>query len=83
MTSKTGKFKYFERRFGVIAIKKGFIKKDDLMESLAIQVEEELKYGDHRQVGEIMLEKDVMTASQIEEVVREIFRYRKLAPKDD
>ena len=83
MTSKIGKFKHYERRFGVIAIKKGFIKKDDLIESLTIQVEEDLKDGDHRQIGEILLEKDIMNASQIEEVVRDIFRHRKLVPKDE
>jgi predicted N-acyltransferase len=74
MEEPTGKIEYYEKRFGMIAIEKGFITIDDLLKALSIQINENLKKERHRLIGEILLEMDIMTADQIEAVARDIFR---------
>jgi hypothetical protein len=74
MVKKPGKIKKYEKRFGLIAIEKGFISDDDLIKALIIQVKEEIEEGRHRLIGEILLDMGVMSGKQIEEVLIEIFR---------
>ena len=76
MAKKTGKIKQYEKRFGVIALDKGFITADDLIRALTIQANENIKKGRHRLIGEILLGMDLMSAKQIEEVVSTIIRER-------
>lgn len=57
------------KRFGVIAIEKGFIKKSQLIEALELQAEENIAAGRHRLIGQILLENGYMTEAQIEEVL--------------
>ena len=76
MAKKTGKIKQYEKRFGVIALEKGFITADDLIKALTIQAKENIKKGRHRLIGEILLGMDRMSAKQIEEVVSTIIRER-------
>lgn len=65
----------YERRFGSIAIDKGFITLDGLIKALVIQVEEEILKGTHRLIGEILFELNIMTAIQIKEVLKEMFKH--------
>ena len=58
-----------ENRFGVIAIKRGFITPEQLCEALTTQVMEELKGTKRHLIGEILLEKGHITTDQIYEVV--------------
>ena len=44
------------------------------MDALKIQVEEDLKYKTHRLIGEILMDRDCITAQQIQEVLGDIFR---------
>jgi hypothetical protein len=74
MVKKLGKIAQYDKRFGLIAIEKGFITDDDLIKALIIQVKEENENGRHRLIGEILLDMDVMSDRQIEEVLMEIFR---------
>lgn len=74
MTDKPGNIEHFEKQFGIIAIEKGFIKPDMLIEALKTQVEEDIEYKTHRLIGEILMEKDYITASQIQEVLNSIFK---------
>jgi hypothetical protein len=76
MAKKPGKIERYERRFGVIALEKGFITADDLIKALSIQADENIKKGRHRLIGEILLGMDRMSAKQIEEVVSTIIRER-------
>ncbi len=62
--------------FGLIAIKKGFITEEDLIKALSVQVREDVEFGTHRQVGEILLDLDIMNANQIEEVIKETIECR-------
>ena len=68
------KIEYYEKRFGLIAIEKGFITPEELITALRIQIGEDIEYGTHRQIGEILLDLDIMNANQIEEVVKSIFK---------
>jgi hypothetical protein len=58
-----------EDRFGVIAIKLGFITPEQLCEALTTQVLEELEEKKRRLTGEILLEKGYITTDQIYDVV--------------
>ena len=51
MADKPGKIEHYEKQFGIIAIEKGFITTENLIETLKIQVEEEIEYKTHRLIG--------------------------------
>ena len=56
-------------RFGVTAIKKGFITKDQLLEALGIQIEDELKGMELRLIGSILYGMNYLTVEKINEVL--------------
>ena len=56
-------------RFGVVAVKSGFITPEQLIEALTIQVLEELKGDKRRLIGKILYEKGYLTMPQIAEVL--------------
>jgi len=58
-----------EKRFGVVAVQKGFITPDQLFKALKVQVQDDLEQGDHRLLGEILQGEGVMTWTQIGEVL--------------
>jgi len=59
----------FDIRFGALAIAKGFINSDQLVEALKVQVHENLKQSKHRLIGEILRDEGHITTSQIKEVL--------------
>lgn len=63
---------HLERRFGIAAVKKGFITADQLIEAQSTQIIEELEMSRHRLIGEILLEKQYLTAGQIKEVLKSL-----------
>jgi hypothetical protein len=71
---KPKKIEHYEKRFGIIAIEKGFITPDDLVKAWTIQVNEDIGNRPHRLLGEIFFELGLMTDKQVEEVLSEIFR---------
>lgn len=73
MSDKPGKIEHYEKQFGIIAIEKGFITADNLIETLKIQVEEEIQYKTHRLIGEILLDKGYINPTQIQEILDSIF----------
>ena len=56
-------------RFGQIAVESSFINEAQLAEALTSQVRMELNGQGRRLLGEILFEKEWMTASQIEQVM--------------
>lgn len=56
-------------RFGVTAVKNGFINREQLFEALKIQLAGDLKGIKHRLIGEILLVKEYITESQIDKVI--------------
>ena len=67
-----GKMKivHLDKRFGVIALEKGFVTADQIVDALKTQVEEDLSLGNHRLIGRILLEKQIITLSQLDEILR-------------
>lgn len=64
-------------RFGQIAVEFGFITRTQLGEAIICQVKEELHGRGHRLLGQILFEKEWMSAPQIDQVLTELFsRFR-------
>jgi hypothetical protein len=61
---------HLEKRFGVIAIDKGYCSAEQFIEALKIQVMEDITKGKHRLVGRILLEQGVIDLQQINEVLQ-------------
>lgn len=74
MTEKAKDSGLFPVRFGLIAIRKGFVTQEHLIKALEIQVLEEIEFGRHRNVGEILSSQDIISTDEIEEVLRDISR---------
>jgi hypothetical protein len=72
MSSMPDDFNTCERRFGDIAIEKGFITANDLAEALKIQVQEEFECQDRRLIGQILFGRENMTVGQIKKVLAEL-----------
>ena len=60
---------HLEKRFGVIAVEKGYCSAEQFIEALKIQVMEDFNKGKHRLVGRILLEQGVMNLEQINDVL--------------
>jgi hypothetical protein len=60
------------KRFGTIAIEKGFINKEQLLKALEIQANENVGGGQHRLIGQILLEEGSISEAQIEDVLKVI-----------
>ncbi len=60
---------FAEKRFGVVAIEKGFISMDQLLEGLEIQIDEDIEQGECRVIGAILVEKGYMNLSQVQETL--------------
>lgn len=73
MNDNPGNIDRYEKQFGIIAVEKGFISAENLIESLKIQVEEETLFKTHRLIGEILLDKGYITPVQIQTVLDDIF----------
>ncbi|UCB48121.1 MAG: hypothetical protein JSW56_13340 [Deltaproteobacteria bacterium] len=59
-----------ERRFGIVAVEKGFISPEQLREALEIQVTENIEKKKHRFIGTILVDQGYMKHSQISEVLK-------------
>lgn len=70
-----------ETRFGVVAVDKGFIKAEQLIEALRIQVLGDLEQNEHKLIGTILLEMGLLTNEQVDEVIKELVKKRKSEEK--
>ena len=59
-----------DKRFGAVAIDKGFITLENLIEAMKIQILENLDGSDHRLIGQILWEKGYIKTEQINEVLK-------------
>jgi hypothetical protein len=59
-----------EKRFGTLAVQKGFITADQLFEAIEIQVKEDMEAGKHRLIGTILFEHGFITVLQIDTVLK-------------
>lgn len=61
---------HFEKRFGMVAVEKGFVTSEQVVEAIAIQVEENVDQKKHRFIGTVLVELGYMRHSQIQEVLK-------------
>lgn len=66
-----------DQRFGTIAVKKGIITQEQLMQAFRIQIAENIEQGRHRLIGAILLEQGHMTMQQIDEVIGMFGKHKK------
>jgi len=59
----------YVKRFGAIAVEKGYISIEELIEALAIQVKDEIELGSHRLLGSILFEKDLISGDELQDVI--------------
>ena len=64
--------KKIDKRFGVIAVEKGFITTDQLFDAIKIQLLEEIGNSNHRLIGEILQDKGYLSQLQVKEVLKSI-----------
>jgi len=62
------------RRFGTIAVKKGFISADQIKEAFMEQLDDNLNGREHRLIGTILFEKELITWDQVNIVLKELFK---------
>jgi len=63
-----------DKRFGTVALEKGFINKAQLLEALKAQIEEELDQGKHRRIGAILHSLGYLPEEHAMEILRAIRR---------
>lgn len=61
-----------EKRFGFIAVEKGYINADQLLEAMMIQLKENLERWEHRLLGKILFDLGYMNSDQVREVLEEM-----------
>lgn len=66
--------KRIQKRFGTVAVEKGFITADQLVKALAIQTHKNVEKGKHRLLGRILADQGVNTDSQIDEILESMTR---------
>ena len=59
-----------EKRFGVLAVEKGFVSPEQIQEALEIQVTENIEKKKHRFIGTILVEQGHLKHSQTSEVLK-------------
>jgi hypothetical protein len=59
-------------RFGIVAVGKEFITVGQLLEAMAVQIEEDVGRKEHRPIGEILLSMGYMNPPQVKEVLTEM-----------
>jgi hypothetical protein len=62
------------RRFGTIAVKKGIVTPEQVKEAFMEQLDDDLNGREHRLIGTILFEKNLITWDQVDEVLRDLFK---------
>ncbi|MFH0731146.1 MAG: hypothetical protein V2B19_32980 [Pseudomonadota bacterium] len=66
--------KDLDRRFGNIAMEKGFVTIEQLVHAITIQVMEEVEKGIRKLIGNILNEQGQISEAQMEEVLKELMK---------
>jgi formate dehydrogenase maturation protein FdhE len=64
------------KRFGVLALSKGFINVEQIIEALTIQLRENIEHKKNRPIGQILLELGYINTQEIEELLEPKFEQR-------
>jgi len=57
------------KRFGTIAVNKGYISEDQLIKAFAMQAKQNVLEGKHRLLGQIFVEEGFLTNAQVDEIL--------------
>ena len=79
MSKMSEKKMHYVKRFGAIAVDKGYISIEELIEALAIQVKDETEHGSHRLLGSILFEQDIITADELQDVIDSVLNRNAVA----
>ena len=60
---------YDEKRFGVVAVERGFVTIEQVAEAMKVQIIEDMGKGTHRLIGAILLEQGLLDDAQLNEVL--------------
>lgn len=60
---------HLEKRFGLIAVEKGYVEPEHLIDALKTQVVEDMEKGEHRLIGRILLEQGLLSTAQIDNIL--------------
>ena len=58
-----------KKKFGTIAVEKGFISEKQLLNAIEIQTKENLNQGRHRLLGQILVDEGLLTKPQVTEIL--------------
>ena len=61
--------KHYQKRFGTIAVDKGFIDEEQFVRALEIQANENVTEGKHRLLGQIFVDEGLLTEAQVDEIL--------------
>ena len=64
----------YVKRFGEVAMAKGFITKEQLANVMTTQVKGEIERSIHKLIGEILVDEGVMDESQVREVLESMIK---------
>ncbi len=57
-------------RFGVIAVKKGYVTLKQVIDALGIQAKQNLSGGKHKHIGQILLEQGHISRAQLDDILQ-------------
>jgi hypothetical protein len=63
---------HLEKRFGIVAVEKGFVTPHQVVDAMRIQVMEDIECGKHRLIGRILLEQGILKLAQVDEVLESL-----------
>jgi hypothetical protein len=61
--------KHYHKRFGTIAVDRGYISENQLIKALELQAKENIKEGKHRLLGQIFIDEKLLTEAQVDEIL--------------
>ena len=65
-----------KKRFGALALSKGFVNNQQIIEALAIQIKENIENKKYRPIGEILLQLGYLNNQEIKELIEPKFEKR-------
>lgn len=65
-----------EKRFGTIAILKGFVSREHVRRALEIQAKEDLEQKPHRRIGRILVDMGLLDDLQVYQILGALHRAR-------
>ncbi len=61
---------HLEKRFGILAVEKGLVTAEQVIDAMKVQIMEDVNKGKHRLIGLILLERGLLSLGQIDEVLK-------------